>query len=451
MPSFVDWRNAVEFAPGGMAYRSGEVLVRQDVIEVAFAALERTLDADLGTDELAGEWVSISGVPDTLEALGHLWSAGVSAQPNHVLFANACCPPHPSTLPLDADPFLAHPFLAHPFLAHPFLAHPFLAHPFLAHNGGCCCCGGGGGLAAKPFLAHTNPSAAPRFQATGARRSSARPASAPKGVGKKDNGSETGIRIAILDTGYAKDHAPTGLSDIKVYPKGWDRGPDEDNNQYLDPVAGHGTFIAGLIEQIAPGCDLEVVEVLSTYGHGYEKQIGDELFALAARPKKEQPQIVNLSFGGYTIVGMQYLADAVAKLQKEGILVVASAGNEATCLPTFPAALPDVISVGALDQDGWPAEYTNYGPWVRACTIGTDVVSIFFEGFNGAEPVVNGEDIDDFTEGWARWSGTSFSTPRVAAALALELAGGKTPAQAVNHLIDNDQADKRPMLGTVVP
>jgi hypothetical protein len=455
VPSFEDWRHAVQFTPGGMAYRSGEILVREAVVDVAFNALEeRGKDAPLEGEELRGGWVRISGVPETLEALGLLWSAGVSAQPNHALFASACCPPHPSTLPPGADPFLAHPFLAHPFLAHPFLAHPFLAHPFLAHpflaqGGGCCCCaGGGGGLAAKPFLAHPNPAAVPKMQATGALRSSARPAPAPPGAGKAGSASKPGVRIAILDTGYAESFVPSGLPGIKVDPHGGD-SPDEDKDHYLDPVAGHGTFIAGVIEQLAPGCELEVHEVLSTYGHGYEADIGDELLAFAARPKGEQPQIVNLSFGGYTVVGMQYLADAVAKVQQEGILVVASAGNEASCLPTFPAALPDVIGVGALDADGWPAEYTNFGPWVRACTRGTDVVSLFFEGFNGAEPVAAGEDIDDF-HGWARWSGTSFSTPRVVAALALELEKGVAAADAVYNLVDDPQVERKPALGAVV-
>lgn len=298
-------------------------------------------------------------------------------------------------------------------------------------------------------MSNINPSLVPRIQATGARRSSARPAPEPDDVGKDGDSKKTGARIAILDTGYAQTFKPSGLPDDDFDPRGWDN-PSEDGDQYLDPAAGHGTFIAGVIEQIAPGCKLEVHEVLSTYGHGDEDEIGKELLALLDRPKKERPQIVNLSFGGYTIVGMEFLAEAVAKLQREGIIVVASAGNEATCVPTFPAALPGVVSVGALDQDGWPAEYTNYGRWVRACTVGTDVVSIFFEGFNGAEPSVGGVDIDDFKEGWARWSGTSFAAPRVAAALALELADGKTAAQAVKNLIDNDQADKRPMLGTVV-
>jgi hypothetical protein len=433
-----------------MAYRRGEILVRQAVFDVGLAALYESFpDAPLETETLPGEWVGVTGLPEVPEALAHLWGAGVFAQPNHVLFANECCPPHPSTLPPSANPFLANPFLANPFLANPFLANPFLANPFLANAlGGCCCCDGGGGIAAKPFLANPNPSAVPRVQATGSRRSSARPAPPPERAAKKTGAKDTGVRIAILDTGFAEEHVPTGLPHIKVHSHGGDR-PDEDGNQYLDPVAGHGTFIAGVIEQIAPGCSLELHEVLSTYGHGAEADITKKLFELADRPHDERPQIVNLSFGGYTINGMGYLADAVAKLHREGVIVVASAGNEATCVPTYPAALPNVVSVGALDADGWPAEYTNYGPWVRACTRGTDVISLFFEGFNGAEPDVGGVDIDDFG-GWARWSGTSFAAPRVVAALALQLQAGASAADAVHNLIGDKQAETRPMLGTVV-
>ncbi len=106
--------------------------------------------------------------------------------------------------------------------------------------------------------------------------------------------------------------------------------------------------------------------------------------------------------------------------------------------------------MGALNEDGSPAVYTNYGPWVRACTRGTDVVSLFFDGFNGAEPpAADGSDADDF-HGWARWSGTSFAAPRVVATLALEVLGNVAPGDAVAQLIDDPQLERMPMLGTVV-
>ena len=50
--------------------------------------------------------------------------------------------------------------------------------------------------------------------------------------------------------------------------------------------------------------------------------------------------------------------------------IVASAGNDSTCRPTFPACLPGVVSVGSVEPHG-RAHYSNFGPWVRACAPGT--------------------------------------------------------------------------------
>jgi subtilisin family serine protease len=105
--------------------------------------------------------------------------------------------------------------------------------------------------------------------------------------------------------------------------------------------------------------------------------------------------------------------------------------------------------VAATDQDGKPAPFTNYGPWVRASALGVNVVSLFFQGFNGAEPPQGKFDPDHF-EGWALWSGTSFSAPRVVAALAKQVGSGATPRQAVKKLIDNEKLPRHPMLGTAV-
>jgi hypothetical protein len=439
-----------------VAFRPGELLVRAPVSEAAVRMLaERYPEAGIDYVEIVdGTWRKFTGVPDPVAAMGELRGAGVFSQPNHVLFATGCCPPHPSRPArgdVDANPFLANPFLANPFLANPFLANPFLANPFLANAGGCCSCCAGGAVGANPFLANPflangNPAAAPWWQATGRRRSSARPAAAP-GLQTREPAKE--IRVAILDTGFAAAHQPGGLAGMDMVSHGGDR-PDEDGDNFLDPVAGHGTFIAGVIEQLTPGCHLELFEVLTTYGDGDEVEVTEVLAGLAGRSPEERPDLVNLSFGGYSPIGMEVLADAVAALQRVGVVVVASAGNDATCVPTYPAVLPGVVSVGALDEDGTPAAYTNYGPWVRACTRGTDVVSLFFDGFNGAEPpALDGSDDDDFA-GWARWSGTSFAAPRVVAALARRMQAGRTAQQAVADLIDDEQLPRIPMLGTVV-
>ena len=113
----------------------------------------------------------------------------------------------------------------------------------------------------------------------------------------------------------------------------------------------------------------------------------------------------------------------MARIQQAGTVVVAAAGNDSTCRVTWPAALPGVIAVGALGPSG-PAPFTNYGSWVT-CAPGVDVISNFFDDVDKHDD--KNPATSDF-HGWAKWSGTSFAAPIVAAAIAC---GGV----AVRHLV----------------
>lgn len=462
------WQTRVRFGPGGtFAYRPGELLVKADVADFADERLVRWANERRATDEtidlfreeglVAESFARFRGTFDTREAIEELHSQGIASQVNHVLFATSCCPPHPSDPAAEnfyASHVSANPFYAHSaFSANPFYAHSaFCANPFYAHAGCGCGCGCGwehrsAGFLANPFYAHADrsPFVDPSSRHTGGRSSSARPAAVPQ---VPQTPPVQGVRVAILDTGWAQADVPTGLPGINVTAHGGDQ-PDADGDGFLDPAAGHGTFIAGIVEQLTPGCQIEVIEVLSTYGEGDEAEIAGVLGTLARRPEEERPQLVNLSFGGYSPLGMAVLAQAISALHDAGSVVVASAGNDATCVPMFPAALPHVVGVAALDEEGKPARFTNYGPWVRACAPGGDVVSIFFEGFDGAGPAEQNYDPDRF-DGWARWSGTSFAAPAVVAALARAIGRGTAPHDAVAQLIDDKVLARKPMLGTIV-
>ena len=143
------------------------------------------------------------------------------------------------------------------------------------------------------------------------------------------------------------------------------------------------------------------------------------------------PDILNCSFGAPTPDDEppQAMTAEIAALQALGCVVVASAGNDATCRPSWPAALPDVISVAALGPEG-PAPFTNFGPWVRASAPGVDVVSRFFH-FEGDESTATDlqKAIGEYGEGYATWSGTSFSAPIVAGVLAAAVRAGRHLAQ----------------------
>jgi subtilisin family serine protease len=409
------------------------------------------------------KFVLFKEVANALETVAELQRAGVVAQVNHVLFATCCCgrplgamvcPPHPSAPgamewyeanPFYASPFYASPFYASPFYASPFYASPFYASPFYASP-----------FYANPLYANPNPGLAGITD--GRRRSSAVPVDGPEEIVEEVGNAvvkrRSKIRVAIVDTGYATDDfRPQGFLDsVSDGPDVPDKEPEDD---FLDPVAGHGTFIAGVIEQILPGCSFEMANVIRPAGDGDEVTIGTTLTELANQEGDDPLDFVNLSFGGYSPFDMEPLAYAIAKLQANGTVVVASAGNDATCAPMFPAVLPGVVGVGALDEEGFAAPFTNYGPWVRASTRGVDVVSSFFRGWDGAEVAQDGWDPDAFS-GWAQWSGTSFAAPRVVATLAQYVDDNRvnnvnvTPQQAVVALIDDPNLTRLPMLGTIV-
>src|SRR6185436_11889781 len=102
---------------------------------------------------------------------------------------------------------------------------------------------------------------------------------------------------------------------------------------------------------------------------------------------------ISLSFGYYhetpsAIVDEAGLFTVIRKLQAEAVCVVAAAGNGATTLPFWPAALAryydddvrqdrvPVLSVGARNpNDGTVAAFSNTGKWVLTYRCGVATVS----------------------------------------------------------------------------
>ncbi|HYN33103.1 MAG TPA: S8/S53 family peptidase, partial [Ilumatobacteraceae bacterium] len=249
-----------------------------------------------------------------------------------------------------------------------------------------------------------------------------------------------GYRPALLGTDLDSMQRISGPLDLPSRPM----GPHPADN-YLDPVAGHGTFIAGIIEQLTPGCEIRVERVFEPEGDVSTFELAVSLWILMGSVR---PKIVNFSFGG---TGRGILFELLIKLYHEldDVVFVAAAGNEGSCVEQYPAALPSVIGVAGLGPAG-PAEWSNYGPWVDACAPGTDLVSSFFAWFDGDLPRINGIDSDDFNE-WATWSGTSFAAPVVVAALAREMVTTScTAVEAVDRVVHAPHLARLVNMGTVV-
>ena len=197
----------------------------------------------------------------------------------------------------------------------------------------------------------------------------------------------------------------------------------------LDLGAGHGTFVAGMIAQVSHAAKISMIRAFDSDGFA-----SDEAIASAIRQAgpmfPDGRGVLNLSFGIDTEDDAEpaVITSALASLP-ERVVVVAAAGNVATGTPFWPAASPRVLAVGALnDEDGTPAEWSNYGSWVDFSARGEGLDGPFVAG---TESEGTGQDDDprdpipEVFEGpnaFASWEGTSFATAQVSGLVARLLA-----------------------------
>lgn len=259
------------------------------------------------------------------------------------------------------------------------------------------------------------------------------------------------ITVAILDTGISAHPWFIGQSWYTACGPEVQEVPDPDHDNRLDSVAGHGTFIAGVVAKHAPAASLVIEKIIAGDGVTDELRLLRGLARLRAHAhdRAAPVDVISLSLGCYTH------DDKPSPVLEHGLnsfghqtVVVACAGNFSSDRPYWPAAMKRVVAVASLDAKGVDrAAFSNYGWWVDACTVGQDVVSSFFS-FDG--PVGSSPTPEDFT-GYATWSGTSFAAPRVAAAVAARAAKHGVPvAVAAAELLDPSDRPSMPDLGVLV-
>jgi Subtilase family len=280
-------------------------------------------------------------------------------------------------------------------------------------------------------------------------------------------GDRLNARLTVLDSGYIYteprhtelDQRVTLVDgqrlDTAVTPPSWvpDKpdGVDTDGDGRLDGIAGHGTFIAGLIAHICPRARLTVVglrnQEVEIEGLDPAEQSGlyeTEAAIAHAMLLHSDTDVIQCGFAFPTLDNYPSLPFAAAMqvltgpdAPRKGVAVVAPAGNEESASPYWPAALPDVIGVASTDRRGDArARFSNWGHWCDCCARGADVYSTYvhWTGPIDGEPST---DIEHFI-GWARWDGTSFAAPKVSAAIACLLAAseeGILPTQAWDLLV----------------
>lgn len=199
-------------------------------------------------------------------------------------------------------------------------------------------------------------------------------------------------------------------------------------DRYIDPAAGHGTFVAGMIRRVAPTAKVVMVRAIDSEGFASDAMVAAAICRAATYFGEDGRGVVNLSIGGETVDNLiPPVIECALRRLPEQVVVVAAAGNEPTGVPVWPAASKRVISVAALDVDERPADWSNFGSTVDFSVCGEGLVSTFVPGID--------PDGDEYgPDDYGIWSGTSFAAPQVAAALAQRMADGSTAAAAVQSL-----------------
>jgi hypothetical protein len=225
----------------------------------------------------------------------------------------------------------------------------------------------------------------------------------------------TSTVVAVLDTGLQVEHASLAgriaaggldLVDGDRTPSDVSNGIDEDDDGLVDEASGHGTHVAGIVLAVAPDSRVLPVRVLNSDGTGFTFDVAEGVrHAVAAGA-----DVVNLSLG--STADSELLREVLAQAA-EKVTVVASAGNDGTTRPRYPAAYEDVLSVASVDAADERSTFSNYG-WVDVAAPGEDVASTYPQ------------------DGFAAWDGTSMAAPLVAGQAALLVTtGADSPARAI--------------------
>ncbi|WP_328422746.1 S8 family serine peptidase [Streptomyces sp. NBC_00443] len=228
-----------------------------------------------------------------------------------------------------------------------------------------------------------------------------------------------GVTVAVVDSGVDATHPDlTG----QVLP-----GKDVNGGDAHKDTDGHGTGMASII---------------AGHGHGQGSSVG--VMGLAPKAKilpvrasngdemstnwpdgvryavDQGAEVINLSFNDTAAYPGSKGAKAIAYAQQHDVVVVAGAGNDAGTV-NYPAALPGVVAVTAVDKnlDFW--SNSNSGKGVILAAPGVDIPRV--------DPASPG--------GYAMADGTSDATAYVSAIAALVRSKypGLTAGQVINRLI----------------
>ncbi|HEV8695034.1 MAG TPA: S8 family serine peptidase [Lysobacter sp.] len=300
------------------------------------------------------------------------------------------------------------------------------------------------------------------------------------GVGRTSFYDGNGVYVAVLDTGlldswrqyFPQERIATEFAKAFNGGGGEVGNVSEPTNKWEHDQNSHGTHVASTIlgydlrgpaiNGVAPMATVIPVKVLNQNGSGWSSVVARGIVYVADLKAEgalgTAPVVINMSLGGPTLDAMEQAAIDYAI--RQGVVIVASAGNSAEAGMGYPGAYAPVISVAASGWNGqWlPGGDGNNRNWWIADNVADPTFPGDFHIADFSSHELPGQDLDVAAPGdWVVGpyqtqsgktsyfflGGTSMASPHVAGIAALMLQKNPALAQAdVETILETAAATK---------
>src|SRR5213596_165275 len=220
------------------------------------------------------------------------------------------------------------------------------------------------------------------------------------------------ILVAVVDTGVwwtQPDIQANMWTNSADGTHGHDFVDGDSNPMDVDPSGTyHGTGVAGVIGAITDNTveiagtaqvSIMAVRALGSNGQGSSTDTAQAIIWAADHGAK----VINLSLGTNETppVEPSEIHLAIDHAWSKGALIVAASGNAGVGTLDYPARLPEVVSVAAIDESGRRASFSNYGPGLDLSAPGSRIVTLsggnnqpnnvhYLQGTSFSAPFVSG-------------------------------------------------------------
>jgi Subtilase family len=253
------------------------------------------------------------------------------------------------------------------------------------------------------------------------------------------------ILVAVIDSGF--DSTDPELAG-RISPASTDIVSSRD--QLFDPADTHGSEVAAIVaanfngsKSVGIAFNATILGIRSDEASGSGQFNSNDVVNAIDYAIARGAKVISLSLGGPT-PSVASTRAALKRATDAGIIVVAAAGNDNAADPQYPAFLATdasisnsiIIAVGAHDRNDNFASFSNQAGSAQNFYLTAPGVNVVVPDFGAPGPTDPMFQICA-PDGTCQVAGTSYSTPAVAAAIALlrEAFPSLTPQQIVQLLL----------------